>query len=85
MAVSGDRNKDRLLCHCLTVTWGEVEEAIRTHGCRKVSQVTGLCGAGGGCKSCHPEIEELIRVTRAESGGGLLRRVGRLLSGKGTS
>lgn len=80
--MTAPRNKDRLLCHCLSVPWGTVEETIRQHGCRKVTQVTELCQAGGGCRSCHPDIEELIEKVRAER-GGLLRRMGRLLSRRG--
>jgi len=62
---SKDRGK-RLLCHCLSVTWEEVETTVREHHCRKVSEVTRICGAGGGCKTCHYEIEQVIREVRRE-------------------
>ena len=58
--MAGQRNKKKLLCHCLTVTWLEVEDTIREHGLRTVEEVTARCGAGGGCRTCHPEIAELI-------------------------
>lgn len=78
---SQGKDGKRLLCHCLTVTWQEVEETVRSHGCRNVHQVTERCGAGGGCRSCHVEIEQVIAKVRSERRsvlarffGGLLRR-----------
>ena len=73
---------DRLLCHCLTVTWQVVEDTIRENGCRNVRQVTDICRAGGGCKSCHFEIEQLIAEVRAEKRGGIRRLIGSLFSGR---
>lgn len=68
---------NKLLCHCLTVTWQEVEDTIREHRCKTVKDVTLHCSAGGGCKTCHPEITELIAEVRAER-RGLLRCLGGL-------
>lgn len=56
----------RLLCHCLGVTFGEVEETIREHACKNADQVTKLCKAGGGCRSCVPDIEQLIEKAKQE-------------------
>ena len=77
----GKRQGNRLLCHCLTVTWQEVEDTIRDHRCTTVKDVTVRCGAGGGCKSCHPEITELIEAARAEK-RGLLQRLSDLFGSK---
>jgi NAD(P)H-nitrite reductase large subunit len=63
----------RLLCHCLGVTPEEVEAAVRRHRLRTVSQVTRRCRAGGGCRSCWPDIEAILQRVRAER-PPLLRR-----------
>ena len=77
-----DRDPNKMLCYCLGVRYGRVEETIAEHGCRNVKQVTALCKAGGGCKSCHPEIEELIAEDRARKGVGLRGLLSRLFSAR---
>jgi NAD(P)H-nitrite reductase large subunit len=72
------RNGDRLLCHCLTVTWADVEKTVREHRARTVKQVTAQCRAGGGCRSCHPEIEQIIARVKAEERGRFKRFLGGL-------
>ncbi len=81
LGVASQRNKKRLLCHCLTVTWQEVEDTILERGCRTVEQVTACCGAGGGCRTCHPEIQELIALV-GPARGGFRNLLARLFSRK---
>jgi len=76
-----DTNREKTLCYCLGVSYGRVTDTLRSEECKTVSQVTRLCKAGGGCRSCHPEIEELMAAIKAEKQadrGGLLGGIGRL-------
>ena len=71
-----DTDTKKMLCYCLGVRYGRVIDAVRDPGCRTVQQVTRRCKAGGGCRSCHPEIEELLAEAQAErraAGGGIKR------------
>ena len=63
---------DKLLCYCMGVTFGTVRQIVRDHGCKTVEQVTRECKAGGGCRSCHPEIEQVISEKQgARKSGGI--------------
>jgi NifU-like protein len=69
-----------MLCYCLGVRYGTAERAIRAGGLRKVSEVTEACKAGGGCRSCHPEIQELLdHLQRERRRGGLADWFARML------
>jgi bacterioferritin-associated ferredoxin len=52
--------KPRYLCHCLKVTADQVQDAVAFHGCESVAEVTGVCGAGGGCTACHRRIRAAL-------------------------
>ena len=80
--MSAAHDPEKMLCYCLGVRYGTVAETIREHGCRRVEQVTKLCRAGGGCRSCHPEIAELIESVRNETDAtsGLRALLGRIFS-----
>jgi NifU-like protein len=67
---------EKMLCYCLGVRYGVVEGCIEQGGLKTVSEVTRACRAGGGCRSCHPEIQELLDHARSKrKRGGLLRRL----------
>lgn len=51
---------ERMLCYCLGVRVGRVSQAIEA-GAKSVEAVTKACKAGGGCRSCHPEIRALLQ------------------------
>lgn len=68
MSVSEDPNQ--MLCYCLGVRYGTVEEAIVEKQLTKVAQITQHTKAGGGCRSCHPDLKDLLaRVKAAEEDG----------------
>jgi len=48
------------LCTCFQVSEGAIERAIRLRGLRSVNDVTAATKAGGGCHTCHPDIEEIL-------------------------
>ena len=80
MVGTRDHKDDRkLLCYCLNVRWADVEEVVRAGNLRTVAQVSDACRAGTGCRSCHPEIEEVLAAARARRGSGLGRLLRRLL------
>ena len=76
-----DTDGEKLLCYCLGVRYGRVIDTIRADRCTSVQQVTRRCKAGGGCRSCHPEIQELIAEVRDErkaAGYGIKGVIGRV-------
>lgn len=83
MTLPDDPN--RILCYCLGVPSGIVEQAVREKGLKTVQAVTEETKAGGGCRSCHPEIREVIQKVRAETKGegGLFARLFGRRSGRG--
>jgi len=77
-AVNRRVRDDKMLCYCKSVTYGEVRASIRSTGARSVLDVTRECDAGGGCRTCHPEIEDLLEEARQERPGFLRRLWARL-------
>ena len=72
---------DRMLCYCKSVRYGEVREAIEATRATTVEQIIRHNSAGGGCRTCHNEIEELIAESVARRPrGGLLGFLSRLFS-----
>jgi NifU-like protein len=52
--------EEALVCTCFGVSENSIEMAIQTGSLKSVAQVTRACNAGGGCRSCHPLIEEIL-------------------------
>lgn len=61
----------KILCYCKNVRYGDVRRAIAEGDLKRIEQVTAVNQAGGGCRSCHPEIQVLLNEHR-ESKGSLL-------------
>ncbi len=70
----------KMLCYCRNVDYGAVRAAIEETDARRVEQVMANCTAGTGCRTCHPEIQELIDEYQARRSGFLKRLVRRILS-----
>lgn len=51
---------EALICTCFGVSEKSIESAINKSALRTISQVTKACNAGGGCRSCHPLIEDIL-------------------------
>lgn len=71
---------DRVLCHCMSVSEGEVRRAIHG-GARTVAEVGLRCEAGTGCGSCRGGIEVMLaeaaaRRARGEIGGDFAGQLG---------
>ncbi len=55
-----EEDEGRIVCKCFGVTDEKIKRVIRENGLKTVDQVTHYTKAGGGCTSCHAEIEDLI-------------------------
>ena len=63
----------KMLCYCRNVDYGAVRAAIRDGDMKRVEQVMNATTAGTGCRSCVPEIEQLLDEHRRMRGGFLAR------------
>ena len=49
-----------IICECFGVTDVEIERAVRENNLTAVEDVTDYTKAGGGCESCHENIQDII-------------------------
>ena len=56
----------KVICTCFGVTDDEIRRVVRENDLKTVEQVTNYSKAGGGCESCHPDIEAIIREVQGE-------------------
>ncbi|MGB9178415.1 MAG: iron-sulfur cluster assembly scaffold protein [Pyrinomonadaceae bacterium] len=52
--------EEALVCTCFCVSEKIIEREIHTRSLRTITEVTRACNAGGGCRSCHPLIEDIL-------------------------
>ncbi len=52
--------EEALICTCFCVSEKTIETVIATLELRTVGEVTRACNAGGGCRSCHSLIEDML-------------------------
>jgi len=56
-----------LICTCFQVPESVIERAIRLRGLKTVDEITSATSAGGGCHTCHPELEDILeRCAKSE-------------------
>ena len=58
-------NHRKEACHCRNVTYGMIEDAVRS-GADTLQAVMDKTGAGRGCGKCRDFLEYLIRDIREE-------------------
>jgi NifU-like protein len=51
---------EEALCTCFEVPESIIERAVRLRGLKTVDEITAATKAGGGCHTCHPELEEIL-------------------------
>jgi bacterioferritin-associated ferredoxin len=67
----------RLACRCMGFSSRRVTELAREHGCTDVESLGLATGAGDGCGTCRPELEELLADLRGEPVSEAARRANR--------
>jgi len=55
-----DHEEGELVCKCFGVHGGLIEEVVCANRLSSVDDVTNYTKAGGGCSSCHEQIEDLL-------------------------
>jgi NifU-like protein len=55
-----EEDEGRIVCKCFGVTDEKIKRVVKENGLKTIDQVTHYTKAGGGCTSCHAEIEDLI-------------------------
>lgn len=54
-------NRDEIVCPCISLTRGEIMDAIKEQGLHTVEEVGRATQAGAVCGACVPDIEEILR------------------------
>jgi NifU-like protein len=52
--------EEALICTCFCVSERTIEREIRRANLKSVAEVTALCNAGAGCRSCYPLIQDIL-------------------------
>jgi NifU-like protein len=53
---------EALICTCFGVSETTIEQEIQRRHLNTIAEVTAVCNAGAGCRSCYPLIEDILRV-----------------------
>ncbi len=61
-----EAEKGNIVCECFGVTDEKIRRVIRENNLQTAEDVTNFTKAGGGCGSCIPEIEKILREIRGE-------------------
>jgi len=51
---------EALICTCFCVSERTIEREIQARRLRTISEVTAVCNAGAGCRSCYSLIEDIL-------------------------
>ena len=73
-------DRPRLICRCLGVTSSRILDAVQGQALRSVAEITKAVKAGGGCGTCHPEIEEILADVTGDPFDPALRLENRLVN-----
>lgn len=69
-----DTDEDEVVCHCFGVTDKKIERAVMENDLSTIEEVMNYTKAGGGCTSCHEQIEEIIHKVREKKGLDRIKR-----------
>ncbi len=81
----GTKKSREMCCHCFGVSFDAVRGTIEREQCRTVREVTRGCRAGGGCRSCWPEIQVELDEFARKTAGNFWRRLWRRLFVRGSA
>lgn len=56
---------DEIICHCLGITRGQIEEAVKSKGLKTFEEVQEATEAGTVCGSCQDDIEDILAELNA--------------------
>jgi bacterioferritin-associated ferredoxin len=68
----------RLVCRCMGMSSRQIAELVRERGLADVDSIAESLGAGGGCGSCRPDLEEILAELRGAPLPESIRRANRL-------
>lgn len=63
-----DHEEGALVCKCFAVDAVLIEDTVRANNLSSVTEVAHYTKAGGGCSSCHEQIEEILAKVMDERG-----------------
>ncbi len=55
-----------VVCNCFGITEDEVRRAVRENNLTTIEQITHYTKAGGGCRQCHPRLEQILETEQAQ-------------------
>lgn len=58
---------EALICTCFCVSERTIEREIQANNLQTIAEVTAVCSAGGGCRSCYPLIEDILGTVNRKS------------------
>lgn len=61
VVIPAQPESDPLICYCFGVPERLLKQAALQHELHEVADLTAHTRAGGGCGSCHPDLEDLLR------------------------
>lgn len=64
-----EHEEGALVCKCFAVDAVLIEDVVKANNLNTVEEVTFYTKAGGGCASCHEQIEEILAKVKAERPG----------------
>lgn len=64
-----DDDDELFICRCYSVPEHKIERAIRDNNLTNIADITHYTKAGGGCTSCHKDLENILARVRADMPG----------------
>ena len=52
--------EEEIICQCFQVSDVTIKGYIKSRNLTSIEQITNVCGAGGGCQSCHMLLQLFI-------------------------
>jgi NifU-like protein len=63
-----EHDEGEIVCQCFGVTDKEIERVAKANDLHTIEEITNYTKAGGGCESCHEQIQEILdRIWAEES------------------
>jgi NAD(P)H-nitrite reductase large subunit len=57
------KDPKELICVCMDVRSGDIEEAIRMGGLKSIEEIGDKTEAGANCGACHDDLEDILATT----------------------